>query len=57
MNMPDFLQGLVDWITGSLDSVLGAVLVFIVGWLLALLVRKVVHGLMKRTEWDELNRK
>lgn len=53
MEMPEFLRGLVDWINGSLDSVFGAVVVFIIGWLIALLIRKIVHGLMKRTDWDE----
>lgn len=53
MNMPEYLQNFIDSINESLPGVLGAVIVLIVGWLFALLVRRIVHGLMKRTEWDE----
>ncbi len=53
MNMPDYLEGLINSINDSLPGVVGAVIVFIIGWLFALLIRKIVHGLMKRTEWDE----
>ncbi|WP_420317529.1 mechanosensitive ion channel [Ekhidna sp.] len=51
--MPDYLEGLINSINDSLPGVVGAVIVFIIGWLFALLIRKIVHGLMKRTEWDE----
>lgn len=53
MKMPEFVNNIVAWVNDSLHSVLGAVVVFVVGWLLALLVKKIVHGLMKKTEWDE----
>lgn len=53
MNMPEYLENLVNSVNESLPGVLGAVIVFIAGWLLALLVRRIVHGLMKKTEWDE----
>lgn len=53
MNMPDYLERLIHTISDSLPGVVGAVLVLIVGWLFALLIRRIVHGLMKRTEWDE----
>lgn len=53
MNMPEYIKNLENWIGESLPGVAGALVVFIVGWLLALLIRKIVHGLMKRTEWDE----
>ncbi len=51
--LPDFLQNLVELITNYLPPILGAILVLIVGWLIALLIRKIVHRLMKKTEWDE----
>ncbi|WP_420576324.1 mechanosensitive ion channel [Ekhidna sp.] len=51
--MPEYLENLVNTVNESLPGVLGAVIVFIIGWLLALLVRRIVHGLMKKTEWDE----
>ncbi|MEP1035599.1 mechanosensitive ion channel [Ekhidna sp.] len=51
--MPEYVRSFIDSINESLPGVLGAVIVFIVGWLLALLVRRIVHGLMKKTEWDE----
>ncbi|GAB4232968.1 MAG: hypothetical protein Tsb0034_06000 [Ekhidna sp.] len=53
MNMPTYLERLIHTISDSLPGVVGALIVLIVGWLLAILVRKIVHGLMKRTEWDE----
>ena len=53
MNMPEYIEGLINWVNESLPSVIGAVVIFIIGWLLALLIKKIVHGLMKRTEWDE----
>ncbi|MEM7297579.1 MAG: mechanosensitive ion channel [Bacteroidota bacterium] len=51
--MPEYIKNLENWIGESLPGVAGALVVFVVGWLLALLIRKIVHGLMKRTEWDE----
>ncbi|WP_462254367.1 mechanosensitive ion channel [Ekhidna sp.] len=51
--MPDYLERLIHTISDSLPGVVGAVVVLIVGWLFAILVRKVVHSLMKKTEWDE----
>lgn len=53
MNMPDYLERLIHTISDSLPGVVGALVVLIVGWLFAILVRRIVHGLMKRTEWDE----
>ena len=53
MNMPDYLERLIHTISDSLPGVVGAVVVLIVGWLFAILVRRIVHGLMKKTEWDE----
>ncbi len=53
MNMPDYLERIIHTISDSLPGVVGAIVVLIVGWLFAILVRKVVHSLMKKTEWDE----
>ena len=53
MKMPDFLDRLIHSVSDSLPGVVGAILVLIVGWLFAVLVRKIVHSLMKKTEWDE----
>lgn len=51
--MPDYLERFVHTMSESLPGVMGAIVVLIVGWLFALLIKKVVHGLMKKTEWDE----
>ncbi|WP_425393043.1 mechanosensitive ion channel [Ekhidna sp.] len=51
--MPDYLERLIHTISESLPGVVGAIVVLIVGWLFAVLIRKVVHSLMKKTEWDE----
>lgn len=53
MDMPQYIKNLENWIGEYLPGVAGALVVFVLGWLLALLLRKIVHGLMKRTEWDE----
>lgn len=53
MNMPSYLERLIHTVSDTLPGVVGAVVVFIVGWLFSLLIRRVVLGLMKRTEWDE----
>ena len=53
MHMPDYVERLIHSISDSLPGVVGAILVLIIGWLFAVLVRKIVHGLMKKTEWDE----
>ena len=53
MEMPDYLERLIHTISDSLPGVVGAVIVLIVGWLFAILIRRIVHGLMKKTEWDE----
>lgn len=42
-----------DTLHEALPGVFGAMVFFIAGWLFALLVRKVIHRLLKRTEWDE----
>lgn len=51
--MPDYLQNLIDSFTGSLPGVLGAVVLFIVGWLIATGLRKLVHNLLNKSSWDE----
>lgn len=53
MNMPEYLQRLIHVVSDSLPGVVGALIVLIVGWLFAVLIRKIVHRLMKKTEWDE----
>lgn len=51
--MPDYLERLIHTVSDSLPGVVGAVVVLVIGWLFAILMRKVVHSLMKKTEWDE----
>ncbi|MFY0654825.1 MAG: mechanosensitive ion channel [Cyclobacteriaceae bacterium] len=53
MNYPEFFQRFIDNMHTYLPGVIGAIVVFIIGWIIAILLRKIVHGLMKRTEWDE----
>lgn len=53
MDYPEFIQGFIERMHIWLPGVLGAMVVFIVGWLIAVVIRKVVHRLMKKTEWDE----
>ena len=53
MHMPTYVENFIHTISESLPGVVGAFIVLVLGWLFALLVRRIVHGLMKRTEWDE----
>lgn len=53
MNFPKIIQDVSDAFHSALPGVLGAVVVLVAGWLFALLVKKIVHSLMKKTEWDE----
>ena len=53
MNIYDYFHNFVERISHALPGVFGAIVVFIVGWIFALLIRKIVHRLMKKTEWDE----
>lgn len=53
MVFPDYLQTLINSLHEIMPGVLGALVVFIVGWLIAVLVKRVVYGLMKKTDWDE----
>ena len=53
MSLPSYLDSLIHTIGTALPGVFGAIVVFIVGWLISLLIRRIVHGLMKKTEWDE----
>ena len=53
MDFSKIIQDVSDAFHEALPGVLGAVVVLVVGWLFALLIKKIVHGLMKRTDWDE----
>lgn len=53
MVFPDYLQTLINSLHEIMPGVLGALVVFVVGWLIAIVIRRVVHGLMKKTDWDE----
>ena len=53
MSLPSYLDSLIHTIGTALPGVFGAIVVFIIGWLISLLIRRIVHGLMKKTEWDE----
>lgn len=49
----DYLHNLIESLPAALHGVVGAIVVLIVGWLFSLLIRRIVHRLMKKTEWDE----
>ncbi|WP_420581726.1 mechanosensitive ion channel [Reichenbachiella sp.] len=53
MVFPDYLQTLINSLHDIMPGVLGALVVFVVGWLIAVVIRRVVHSLMKKTDWDE----
>lgn len=51
--LPEFLQNLIGLMTNYLPPLFGAVVFLVFGWLIALVVRRIVLNLMKKTEWDE----
>lgn len=53
MNLPSYLDNLIENLHTSLPDALMALIVLIIGWLISLLIRRIVHRLMKKTEWDE----
>ncbi len=53
MDYPEFIQHFTSTTSRFLPGVVGATVVLIVGWLIAIVIRRIVHGLMKKTEWDE----
>ncbi|MEP3388055.1 MAG: mechanosensitive ion channel [Reichenbachiella sp.] len=53
MVFPDYLQTLINSLHEIMPGVLGALVVFVIGWLIAVVIRRVVHSLMKKTDWDE----
>lgn len=50
---PHYLDQLSETVINLIPGITGAIVFFIVGWLVALGVRKFVHFLMKKTQWDE----
>lgn len=53
MDLSKLLHNVSDWLHTALPGVLGSVVFFVVGWIIALIIRSIVHRLMKKTEWDE----
>ncbi|WP_221409067.1 mechanosensitive ion channel [Reichenbachiella versicolor] len=53
MDFTSLLHRISETLHDALPGVLGAIVFFIGGWLFSLLIRRIVHGLMKKTEWDE----
>ena len=51
--MRNQLQTFVDSITNFLPDLIGALLVLLVGWLIAKGIKALVVKLLKRTHWDE----
>lgn len=52
----EFNQGLTnfsDRMAGSLPNVIGALLILLIGWLIAKGVQKLIVNLLQRTSWDE----
>lgn len=53
MDLNRLYHNLSDTLHEALPGVFGALVFLIAGWLFALLIRRIVHKLMKKTEWDE----
>lgn len=53
MEFPTFLNNAIDFINNVMPKELGILAVFLIGWLFALIVKKIVYKLMIRTDWDE----
>lgn len=53
MNVTPFFDNFTDRIGVTLPSVIGALLILLIGWLIARGIRSLIVRLMKRTTWDE----
>ncbi|MGL1885904.1 MAG: mechanosensitive ion channel [Reichenbachiella sp.] len=53
MDLNRLYHSIADTLHETLPGVFGAIVFFIVGWLFSLLIRRIVLGLMRKTEWDE----
>ena len=51
--MPEFLQTLIDQLTGPTLNLLGALAILIVGWIIALIAGTVVRRVFKRITLDD----
>lgn len=51
--MTDQIEAFVENITAYVPNLLGAILVLLIGWLIAKGIRKLVIQLLKKTRWDE----
>ena len=50
--MPEFLQTLVDQLSGSTLTILSALAILIVGWIIALIIAAIIRRVIKRTRLD-----
>jgi small-conductance mechanosensitive channel len=48
----DYVQGIGSQIIGFLPKVVGAVLILLVGWIIASIAKGIIKGLLKRTQLD-----
>ncbi|WP_422359039.1 mechanosensitive ion channel [Reichenbachiella sp.] len=53
MVLPYYIQNIIDAINNFMPGVSGPVVVLVLGWLFAVVVKKFIYFLMKRTDWDE----
>ncbi len=53
INIGEAVQGLLGSFSSSLPSVVGALLVLFIGYIVAKAVKKLVYKLLKGTKWDE----
>lgn len=51
--MRDQLDVFIENITAYVPNIIGALLVLLIGWLIAIGIKKIVSNLLKRTTWDE----
>lgn len=53
MELPEFLNDIIHFINNVMPRELGVALIFILGWLIAVVAKKIVYRIMMRTDWDE----
>lgn len=53
INIGEAVQGLLGSFSSSLPSVVGALLVLFIGYIVAKAIKKLVYKLLKSTKWDE----
>ena len=52
--MPEFFQTFTDQLSVSTLNIVGALVILLIGWIVALIIAAIIRGLLKRTKLDDM---